>query len=143
MKLVNRVYVILAIIFSLALAYLLFVYIPQKNNQQKNSNITNILIKQHSYLLKTKLSTIEHLRLDPNDPQYNTYKQQIESRTSSSIDSGLEHLNELEEYHRFDTLVQKTKTIYKNHDYTVNYLVELTDLLKEYLSLIQQTQSKT
>lgn len=104
--------------------------------ETENKTSSNALVRQHSYLLKTKLATVEYLRLDPKNTGYEYKKSQIEARIKDLKEKGPVQLEEVEN----KDLVKKTKHIYDKHEYSVSYLQKLTDLLKEYSLAILQTQ---
>jgi len=104
---------------------------------QNNQETRNVLVRQHSFLLKTKLAIVEYIKLDESSSNYEEFKNQINSRIISSTEAGVADLVNLETQ---EELRIKTEEIYKNQEYTVSYLADLSNLLKEYSALIQQTQ---
>lgn len=129
------------------LTCIILIAINAKQGPTKNQHKNNLIVA-HSYLLKTKLALVEYLRLDKNNPDHEILRDQVRSRITSTNISGTTHLQELKNNNVPDILIDETENIYaqqqdifdKEESEIINHLTDLSNLLREYLLLIEQIQ---
>jgi uncharacterized membrane protein YdbT with pleckstrin-like domain len=127
----------------------LFVFTQRKNVQENASHkYRNDLVVQHSFLLKTKLAIVECAQLDENDTEYENLRGQVEDRFNSSYQKGFEHYQTLIIKYPDNELLKETEEIYsdlegilgENEEVIIDRLVKVSNLLRQYLLLIEKSQ---